>query len=449
MQILTQAAKYIFILLILQFTLRDYTYFRKHSEETRRSMEIRQLLTVYLFCALGFAILFLRGSGTDILLLMVGIFIYLALTFALYRVLYPKSSMLLVTNMLMFLTIGFVMIARINMEQAFKQFLIAAASTAAALLVPVIVRKLRILQKLTWLYAFLGLAALLGVLALAVVSGGAKLSIEVGGITIQFSELVKITLVFFMAAKLSRDTSRKSVTVTTIVAFAHIGILIASRDLGTAAVFFAAYLVMILVATRKFRYTVVGVLAGGTGAVAAYYLFGHVRQRVSAWRDPFAVYENEGYQIVQGLFAIAAGGFFGTGLGNGSPQTIPVATKDYIFAAICEEFGGVFGICLILMCMTMFLLIVNIAMQIRRRFYKLIAIGLGCEYAFQVFLTIGGVTKFIPMTGITLPLVAYGGSSVASTILMLAIIQGLYMLREDEEEELAQAIEGQLRRAGE
>ena len=99
--------------------------------------------------------------------------------------------------------------------------------------------------------------------------------------------------------------------------------------------------------------------------------------------------------------------------------------------------------------MTMFLLIVNIAMQIRRRFYKLIAIGLGCEYAFQVFLTIGGVTKFIPMTGITLPLVAYGGSSVASTILMLAIIQGLYMLREDEEEELAQAIEGQLRKAGE
>ena len=449
MQILTQAAKYIFILLILQFTLRDYTYFRKHSEETRRSMEIRQLLTVYLFGALGFAILFLRGYGTNILLLMVGIFIYLALTYALYRMLYPKSSMLLVTNMLMFLTIGFVMIARINMEQAFKQFLIAAASTAAALLVPVIVRKLRILSKLTWLYAVLGLAALLGVLALAVVSGGAKLSIEVAGITIQFSELVKITLVFFMAAKLSRDTSRKSVVVTTVVAFMHVGILVASRDLGTAAVFFAAYLVMILVATRKFRYAMVAILAGGAGAVGAYFMFGHIRQRVSAWRDPFAVYENEGYQIVQGLFAIAAGGFFGTGLGNGSPQTIPVATKDYIFAAICEEFGSVFGICLILMCMTMFLLIVNIAMQIRRRFYKLIAIGLGCEYAFQVFLTIGGVTKFIPMTGITLPLVAYGGSSVASTILMLAIIQGLYMLREDEEEELAQAIEGQLRKAGE
>ena len=121
---------------------------------------------------------------------------------------------------------------------------------------------------------------------------------------------------------------------------------------------------------------------------------------------------------------------------NGAPKTIPVASKDYIFAAICEEFGAVFCIALILICMNTFLLIVNISMQIRNRFYKLVAVGLGTEYAFQVFLTIGGVTKFIPLTGITLPLVAYGGSSVISTIIMLAIVQGMYMLREDEGEEL-------------
>jgi cell division protein FtsW (lipid II flippase) len=121
-----------------------------------------------------------------------------------------------------------------------------------------------------------------------------------------------------------------------------------------------------------------------------------------------------------------------------------VAVKDEIFAAICEEFGTVFGICLILVCMSMFILIVNMSMQIRRRFYKLISLGLGVEYAFQVFLTIGGVTKFIPLTGITLPLVSYGGSSVVSTIVMLAIIQGLYILREDEEEELVRAVESQV-----
>lgn len=168
----------------------------------------------------------------------------------------------------------------------------------------------------------------------------------------------------------------------------------------------------------------------------AYFLFSHVRQRVVAWKSPFSVYEGAGYQIVQGLFAIGAGGWFGMGLCQGSPEMIPFVKQDYMFAAICEELGGLFAICLILICMSMFLLVVNISLRIKKRFYKLIALGLGTEYAFQVFLTIGGVTKFIPMTGITLPLVSYGGSSVLSTIIMLAIIQGLYILREDEDEEI-------------
>ena len=116
-------------------------------------------------------------------------------------------------------------------------------------------------------------------------------------------------------------------------------------------------------------------------------------------------------------------------------ESIPVVKNDFIFSAICEELGGIFAICLILVCMSFFLMIVNIALRIINPFYKLIALGLGTEYAFQVFLTIGGATKFIPMTGVTLPLVSYGGSSLLCTILMLAIIQGLYILREDEDEE--------------
>jgi len=149
-----------------------------------------------------------------------------------------------------------------------------------------------------------------------------------------------------------------------------------------------------------------------------------------------AVYQNEGYQIVQSLFAIGTGGWFGMGLCQGSPEKIPVVKNDFIFSAICEELGGIFAICLILVCMSFFLTIVEIALQIKNPFYKLIAIGLGTEYAFQVFLTIGGATKFIPMTGVTLPLVSYGGSSIMCMILMIAIIQGLYIYREDEDEEI-------------
>ena len=111
---------------------------------------------------------------------------------------------------------------------------------------------------------------------------------------------------------------------------------------------------------------------------------------------------------------------------------IPLAYEDFTFAAIAEEFGILFAVCLILLCMGMYLLIVNIAMRLEKPFYKLVALGLGSEYAFQVFLTIGGTTKFIPMTGITLPLVSYGGSSIMCTIIMLSIIQGLYIVRKDE-----------------
>ena len=162
------------------------------------------------------------------------------------------------------------------------------------------------------------------------------------------------------------------------------------------------------------------------------FLFAHIRVRVQIWRDPFADYAGSGYQICQSLFAIAAGGWFGTGLYNGSPGAIPYVAQDFMFSAILEEMGGVFGICLILVCMAVFIMFVNIAMKLSNRFYRLAALGIGTTYATQVFLTIGGGTKLIPMTGVTLPLVSYGGSSLLSTITMFAIVQGLYMLRGDE-----------------
>lgn len=435
MNLLTQLSRYLFIILLLLFTFRDYTYFKRKNEHKKRKVENRQIFDIYAFMIFGFVIIFINTTEVKVLLLMVGLCVYYAVTAALYRALYPKASMLLVNNMLMLLTIGFVMLTRLDIDKALKQFIIAAVATVIAFLIPVIVRKLKVLPKLKWFYCILGIFCLLIVLALAAVSGGARLSISIGGITVQFSEIVKITFVFYLAASLAKNTNSKNIILTSILAFMHIGILVISTDLGTALVFYVTYLVMTFVAAKKPGYTLAGLGLGAVAAVGAYFMFNHVRARVTAWRDPFSVYDGSGYQIVQGLFAISAGGWFGTGLCKGSPGQIPVAAKDYIFAAICEEFGSVFGICLILVCMSMFILIVNISMQIKKKFYKLIALGLGVEYAFQVFLTIGGVTKFIPMTGITLPLVSYGGSSVMSTIIMLAIIQGLYILREDEEGE--------------
>ncbi|MGN1157801.1 MAG: FtsW/RodA/SpoVE family cell cycle protein, partial [Agathobacter sp.] len=145
-----------------------------------------------------------------------------------------------------------------------------------------------------------------------------------------------------------------------------------------------------------------------------------------------SVIDSGGYQITQSMFAIGTGGWTGMGLFQGMPEKIPVRESDFVFSAISEEMGGIFALCIILVCFSCYIMTLNIAMQIKDMFYKLIALGLGTVYGVQVFLCIGGVIKFIPSTGVTLPFVSSGGSSLLCTIIMFAIIQGLYILRQDE-----------------
>ena len=394
----------------------------------------KQLVLIVLMDTVAFLVIFLKTNDVKSVVFYGEIMVYLLAVQGLYRLFYKKASMLLVNNMCMLLNIGFIIIYRLDTEKANRQFLIVAAGSAVALIVPVLIRKMKFLVKLTWLYAAIGMLGLLAVLVLAQVTGGAKLSI----FGFQPSEFIKIVFVFFLAASLHQDPDFRQVCKVTIVAAIHVLVLVLSRDLGSALVFFITYLVMVYVATKKPLYFFGGLLGLSAASVVAYFLFGHVRQRVVAWKDPFSVYDQEGYQIVQSMFAIGTGSWFGMGLYQGSPKSIPVVQEDFVFSAICEELGGAFAICMILICMSFFLMLVNISLQIKNPFYKLIALGLGTEYAFQVFLHIGGATKFIPMTGITLPLVSYGGSSALSTIVMLGIIQGLYILREDEDEELEQ-----------
>jgi cell division protein FtsW (lipid II flippase) len=219
------------------------------------------------------------------------------------------------------------------------------------------------------------------------------------------------------------------------MAAAHVLVLVLSKDLGSALIFFITYLTMLFVATGSWGYLLGGIAAGSGASVIAYYLFAHVRTRVMAWLDPWSDIDNRGYQITQSLFAIGTGGWFGMGLYQGMPYKIPVVEKDFVFAAISEELGGIFAICLLLVCLGCFLQFMMIASRMQAIFYKLIAFGLGMEYIIQVFLTIGGVIKFIPSTGVTLPLVSYGGSSILSTFIMFSVIQGLYILKKNDEEE--------------
>lgn len=429
--------KYLIIFLMLLYTFSCFTVFNKKTEKKRKKVLRKQFVLILLLLLVTFFAMFVQTMDIQLLILYGEMTAYVIVVQFLYRLIYKKASVLLLNNMCMLMSIGIIVIARLRFSLAEKQFLLIVAGTGLSLLVPVIVRKVKLLRDLTWVYCVAGIAMLMAVLVLARVSGGAKLSVAIvsDGPTFQLSEVVKIIYVFFLAGMLVKDISFKNIAISTILAAVHVCILAVSKDLGTALVFFVAYLVLVFVATKNPLYSFAGLAGGSLAAVGAYHVMAHVRVRVMAWKDPFYDPSNASYQVVQGLFAICAGGWFGTGLYQGAADTIPVATQDYIFAAICEELGGIFGICLVLVCMSCFLMIVNISMRLSKRFYKLVALGLGAEYAFQVFLNIGGNIKFIPLTGITLPLVSYGGSSIICSIMMFAIIQGLYILRDDEQEQ--------------
>ena len=369
--VIVELSKYVILTLMVVYTFHCFYMVRRQDEDEKNEALRQQLVLIFFMDFTAFLVIYLKTDNFQVITFYLEMMAYFAVIQILYRVFYKKASLLLLNNMCMLLSVGFIMLCRLDLETATKQLVIVAAASAVALVIPVMIRKMKFLKNLTWVYAGIGIVLLGAVFVLAQTSYGAKLSL----MGFQPSEAIKITFVFFMAALLSRDNSFRTVVQATIVAGLHVGILVLSRDLGSAVIFFVAYLVMIYVSTKKLVYLGIGVGGGSVGAVIAYFLFGHVRQRVSAWRDPMAVYQNEGYQIVQSLFAIGTGGWFGMGLCQGSPESIPVVKNDFIFSAICEELGGIFAICLILVCMSFFLMIVNIALRIKNPFYKLIALG--------------------------------------------------------------------------
>lgn len=362
--------------------------------------------------------------------------LFMLLVVILWRLFYKDIHGTLLSNTCMLLTIGLIILTRLDLKQSVRQFQIILASMLVSMVVPVVIRKWKSCCNYDLVYGISGIVLLGAVLILSVATYGANISFTIAGITLQPSEFVKILFVFFVAGRFYRSVEFKDLAVTTVLAAAHVLILVASKDLGGALLFFVTYLVMIYVATKKAGYCILGLGAGCIAGIAAYFLFSHVRVRVMAWQDPWSCIDREGYQVAQSLFAIGTGGWTGMGLGQGMPSGIPFVEKDSVFSAISEELGGIFAICVILICMCIFLCFFNLAMKVKNSFYCYIAMGLGTMYATQVLLTVGGAVKFIPLTGVTLPLVSYGGSSILSTLIILGVVQGISLIIHDEEREV-------------
>ena len=351
----------------------------------------------------------------------------------LFRLLFEKGDHLLFRNMCMMLAVGTVIQTRLSQYLAVRQFAIVTISLAAALLLPFLRKALNALREFTLLFGGLGIIFLTAVLVLGTATNGSKLTWSFFGVTFQPSEFVKILFLFFVAASLAENVEdeRRQDLIIAAVGLVHVGVLILSRDLGSGAVFYAALVLMMFVARGRFSYLLSGVLAGGAGFLICAALFRHVRVRVQAFLDPWSVIESVGYQITQSLFAISYGGVFGAGLTQGAPQNIPYVESDFIFAAIAEEMGLAAAVSLIVICVVSFLLILWLALNMADKYCQMLAYGAGVMYIFQTFLTIGGETKFIPLTGVTLPFVSYGGSSVMASILLFTVVQIMEILQKE------------------
>lgn len=426
-KIIIEICRYLIIICMSIYTIQCFAVFRFGNEYDRKGIYLRQnffMIAVHFF---GFLSLYAQKGEvryfTAYLIQQAGIIVILIA----YNKIYPRANSLIINNMCMLLTIGLLMLTRISYTRAMRQFYIVMGSVAVTLVVPYIISRISFFEKFKWLYVLIGIASLAAVLLFSTVINGSKLNITISSYTFQPSEYVKIIFVFAIASILARNHHLNAILISAAIAMIHVLLLVASKDLGSAIILFVVYFSMLYAATRNVWYYLIGILTGACGAVAGYRLFHHVRVRVTAFMDPIGNITDAGYQISQSLFAIGTGGWLGMGLGQGAPSTIPVVAADFIFAAICEELGVIFGMCLVLLCLSCFIMFMNIAMKFEDPFFKLVALGLSVAYIFQVFLTIGGVIKFIPLTGVTLPLVSYGGTSVAVTCCVFAVIQGLYI----------------------
>lgn len=266
---------------------------------------------------------------------------------------------------------------------------------------------------------------------------GARIWINLGPLSFQPGEIAKVLLVVFFAGYLVLHRDALALAGRRVAGIdlprgrdlgpiltmwlISLGILVLQRDLGSSLLFFGLFLVMLYIATERPGWLVVGGSLFAAGAYVAFLLFPHVQSRVNSWLDPFDP-DHNGYQIVEGMYGMAWGGLVGRGLGQGNPIQIPIAESDFIFAALGEELGLTGTMAIILLYGLIVERGLRTALVCRDGFGKLIAAGLAVVFALQVFVVIGGVTKLIPLTGLTTPFLSYGGSSLVANWAIIALL---------------------------
>ena len=356
------------------------------------------------------------------------------------RRLAPRADPLVLPLAVLLNGLGYVFIARLDEQLASQQAAWTGIGVASFLITLAVVRRVRTLERLRYTVGLIGVLLLVSPLIPGVgrLINGSRIWIRVGPVSFQPGEFAKVALAIFFAAYL---VERRELLATSmrrigpikipdpkdlaplVVAWGFsLMVMMFQRDLGSALLFFVLFLTVVWVATGRLAYLVVGLALFGGGATLSWRLFSHVQQRVAMWIDPWQDIRGRGYQIVQATYAFAWGGAAGTGLGLGIDGRIPYQETDFIFAIIGEELGLVGATAVVVAFALLIGSGLRIAVRVQDPFAKLLACGLTTLIGFQAFLIMAGVTRLLPLTGVTLPFVSYGGSSLVSNWVLIALL---------------------------
>ena len=380
---------------------------------------------VSIFYISAFCLLFLRDFQWQALALAVAVPLAGAFTTGFLPRLFPVDKLLLsLTNFLC--ALGLLVLYDTNPTYAYHQSIYYFVGLAAMVVCIYLIRVGRSFRLLVWPMMLLSLVLLVLPLFIGKETYGAKNWFYVGGISVQPSEIVKLTLIIVI----SRFMADRRLIPWLGFSVACLGVLMLQADLGTALLYYGVALMLYFASSGNPVLMLCGIGGGVGAALLGYQKFAHVKKRVAIWLDPWSDYDNAGYQLIQSLMAIASGGVLGVGLGLGSPTTIPVYHTDFIFSVICEQFGMLFGSCVLLMYVAIIWRGTSIAMAARTRFHGLLAMGCTAMLGLQTFIIIGGVIKLIPLTGVTMPFVSYGGTSLVACLCLIGLIQGVSSVNE-------------------
>jgi cell division protein FtsW (lipid II flippase) len=405
----------------------------------RRASSSKQRITIILFHLTAFFILAYQPGtflfNKTVLIMGGAVLIFLIGAMMLTSLVYRKSCLLLWNGVFLLMDISFVTLYRLEPDVAERQLLFAVIGFSVSLLVPMSFTLTNKFKPPDFVYLIISLALLSLPFFIGNRSGGSLNWIVIKNVQFQPSEIVKFFFIFYLAAAFTKKRSIPQLLLSAFFTSVIILVLVIQRDLGGALIFFMTYMSLMYIWTGRAWLFFTGMGFASCGAWLASKMFSHVHTRISIWQNPWNDPFNSGLQILQSLFAINTWGIFGSGLTLGVPRYVPVVTSDFIFAAICEEFGGLFGLLLMGIYVMIFYRGVNIALRSLKLHNMFLTAGFTSILTFQTFLILGGVIKFIPLTGVTLPFVSAGGSSIVVCIVMIGILQSVMRDNQKEKED--------------